>query len=178
MRVAPRGGFLVNFSRRWLLLLLALPLVAGCMPEIRDRDDCRTVADQGTIIRIDHVTLVQPLESEQFSNVAAPGFRESPAASHAVGRIAGSADTTVSKTIDGVQFTIDLASGPKVVVAYQKTAKNSAYRVGDPVRFLIDCYGTVWVWRPEDTASITGEKADILASAEFLVYSNAQSWQN
>lgn len=128
-----------------MLAVATLPLLlAGCVVDGLVRNECRNIFDHGVITRIEAVVVDQNL----FGTAGTSLGDRLQGTSHGakVGNIAGSSQVTPSTTIEGVEFTVDLDSGVEVVVAHPRNEKNGMYRVGDRVRFMIDCQGTMWVW--------------------------------
>jgi len=138
-----------------LMAVLTPVLLAGCLPENRVSTDCRSLFDYGMITRIEQVVI----DSNHSAVVTFAGDTRgdlpgSAPSTAIVGNIAGSAKEAAVASAEGIELTVDLASGGVVVVAHQKNQKNASYRVGDRVRFMMDCYGTMWVW--PDTATLSG----------------------
>lgn len=151
-----------------LMVVLAPLLLAGCLPANRVSNDCRTLFDYGMITRIEQVVIDK---SSAEDVPLAENIRDHELASvpsgAIVGSIAGSAKEPAVGTAAGIELTVDLASGGEVVVVHQRNEKNAFYRVGDRVRFMRDCEGTMWVW--PDTGWITGAAGDRWTTAAPLL---------
>jgi len=141
--------------RLLLIVVLAPWLLAGCLPENRVSNDCRTIFDYGMITRIEQVVIDKTYAAEVSlaENIQDHELASVPSGA-IVGSIAGSAKEQAVDTAAGIELTVGLASGGEVVVVHQRNEKNAFYRVGDRVRFMRDCHGTMWVW-PEN-GSVTG----------------------
>ena len=146
----------MHFIWGLLLALVILPcLLAGCLPRGQSADECRLYFDQGTISRTEHIiididrsTHVDPANPNLYPVWS--GGKNAPV----VGTIAGSAEEKTEHTTQGIELAVTLDSGLTIVVALPMTQEGLSYRVGDRVRFLTDCLGTMWVWPDAEVVTI------------------------